>query len=117
MANCILRAAKCLQSMAEIILGLGEIRSYREGGLVPTNRLIREFETHQGNAEMVVCLGRLAVDLDRPPERTRRFVEPSVLEVEEAQIIKGWKMAVIKFQHVLVELFRFPCPLLDMQSP
>ena len=115
--NCIVIAADCLQSMAEIIVRLGEVRPDREGGLVPADGLLREFETHQSNAKMVVRLGRLAIDVDRPAERARRFVESALLEVKEAQMIKRWKMAIVRFQRALVELFRFPCPLLGVQRP
>jgi hypothetical protein len=83
--------------------------------LVAFDRLFIAPQPRERDGQMMVGVGRTALDLDGPAEQICGIAEPPLLEPKQAQAVKRIKISVVCVKHDPVALFRFPKPPLGME--
>src|SRR5260370_31729467 len=93
------------EHVTEIAVGGGEVWLERQRPLVGGHRFIQPALTPEGDAEIVVGLGRQSVDSDRGTDLLDREIMPASLGSDDAKQMEAVEMAGIHREHPPIELF------------
>src|ERR1051326_2592304 len=92
--------------MTEIVVRFGKSRSEEQCSFEVPDGFLATLEAGQGKTELMVCVGGVPIDLDRPAEESCRLLKSAQLQPDRAQAAQRLEMETVRRKDDFVEPFR-----------